>query len=125
MDLFEWITDRFKKEVDSKKTEKGKQSTRDRQKSVMAFFTIYSKQEIAKVFAIMKHIIEAKHVIVDKMNNASVIGTFLRTADGFVVTKQEGFVAIDHTGTSAVKLVDRLEFSRANFSTEYMKGWQK
>jgi hypothetical protein len=125
MDLFEWITDRFKKEVDSKKTEKGKQSTRDRQKSVMAFFAKYSKQEIAKVFAIMKHIIEAKHVIVDKMNNASVIGTFLRTADGFVVTKQEGFVAIDHTGTSAVKLVDRLEFSRANFSTEYMKGWQK
>ena len=125
MDLFEWISERFKKEVDSKKTEKGKQSTRDRQKSVMAFFAKYSKQEIAKVFAIMKHIIEAKHVIVDKMNNASVIGTFLRTANGFVVTNQEGFVAIDHTGSNAVKLVDRLEFSRANFSPEYVKGWQK
>jgi hypothetical protein len=125
MDLFEWISERFKKEVDSKKTEKGKQSTRDRQKSVMAFFAKYSKQEIAKVFAIMKHIIEAKHVIVDKMNNASVIGTFLRTANGFVVTKQEGFVAIDHTGSNAVKLIDRLEFSRANFSPEYVKGWQK
>jgi len=51
----------------------------------------------------MKHLIEAKQIIIDKMNNASVIGTFLRTANGFVVTKQEGFVAIDHTGTRAVK----------------------
>jgi hypothetical protein len=125
MDLFEWISERFKKDVDSKKTEKGKQATRDRQKSVMAFFAKYSKQEIAKVFAIMKHLIEAKQIIIDKMNNASVIGTFLRTANGFVVTKQEGFVAIDHTGTSAVKLVDRIEFSRANFSAEYIKGWQR
>jgi hypothetical protein len=125
MDLFEWISDRFKKDVDSKKTEKGKQATRDKQKNVMTFFTKYSKQEIAKVFAIMKHLIEAKQIIIDKMNNASVIGTFLRTANGFVVTKQEGFVAIDHTGTSAVKLVDRLEFSRANFSAEYIKGWQR
>jgi len=125
MDLFEWISERFKKDVDSKKTEKGKQATRDKQKNVMAFFAKYSKQEIAKVFAIMKHLIEAKQIIIDKMNNASVIGTFLRTANGFVVTKQEGFVAIDHTGTSAVKLVDRIEFSRANFSAEYIKGWQK
>ena len=125
MDLLEWITDRFKKEVDSKKTEKGKQSTLEKQKPVLAFFTKYTKQEIAKVFAIMKHIIEAKHVIIEKMNKASAIGTFLRTADGFVATKQEGFVAIDHTGSNAVKLVDRLEFSRANFSSDYIKGWQR
>jgi len=125
VELFNWITDRFSKEVESKKTEKGKETTREKQKEVLSFFTRYSRKDIAKVFAIMKHIIEAKHYIINKMNNASGIGTFLRTANGFVVTKQEGFVAIDRTGTNAVKLVDRLEFSRANFSTEYIKGWQR
>jgi len=47
-----------------------------------------------------------------------------KTADGYKVTEQEGFVAIDKVG-KAVKLVDRMNFSKANFSTDYIKGWQK
>jgi hypothetical protein len=39
-------------------------------------------------------------------------------------TSPEGYVAIDHIG-NAVKLVDRLEFSMANFSPDIIKGWQK
>jgi len=38
------------------------------------------------------------------------------------VTNPEGFVAIDRTG-KAVKLVDRMEFSRANFNVA--KDWTK
>ena len=34
-----------------------------------------------------------------------------------VVTEPEGYVAIDATG-SAIKFVDRLEFSKANFSID-------
>jgi hypothetical protein len=59
------------------------------------------------------------------MNEASSIGTFLRTHNGFKVTNQEGFVAIDHLSNSAVKIVNRLEFSRANFSPDIIKGWQR
>jgi hypothetical protein len=51
--------------------------------------------------------------------------TFLKTKDGYEVTGQEGFVAIDHLGKNALKLVDRLQFSKANFSPEYIKGWQR
>ena len=49
------------------------------------------------------------------------IGTFLKTADGFKVTAPEGYVAIDAKDGSAVKLVDRLEFSHANFTIA--KDW--
>lgn len=42
------------------------------------------------------------------------MGTFLQDADGYKVTKQEGFVAIEHLTGKVIKLVDRLEFSRAN-----------
>jgi hypothetical protein len=45
-------------------------------------------------------------------------------ADGLKVTEQEGFVAIDHASGNAVKFVDRLQFSYANFGGS-IKGWEK
>mgnify|MGYP006109601845 CR=1 FL=1 len=47
--------------------------------------------------------------------------TILKTDNGFKVTSPEGFVAIKSSG--AVKLVDRMEFSRANFNAA--KDWVK
>ena len=43
----------------------------------------------------------------------------------FKVTAPEGFVAIDHLSNDAVKIIDRMEFSRANFSADVIKGWEK
>ena len=42
------------------------------------------------------------------------------TSNGYRVTAPEGFVAVDRIA-GAVKLVDRMEFSRANFTMP--KGW--
>ena len=54
------------------------------------------------------------------MNQIKSIGTFIQTDKGFRVTNPEGYVAVDRSG-SAVKLVDRLEFSTANFTIA--KNW--
>jgi hypothetical protein len=43
------------------------------------------------------------------------IGSFAQTENGLEVTEPEGFVAVDKQG-GAVKLVDRLGFSRRNLS---------
>ena len=123
--LVQFITDKFQKDEDSKKTEAGKQAVRERKQKVLKFFSNNDPMEIAKVFDLMKLLVEAKIVIVSKMNKAEGIGTFLKTAVGFMTTSQEGYVAIDHTGKNAVKIVDRLEFSRANFSPDILKGWQR
>ena len=48
---------------------------------------------------------------------------FIRTSDGYRVTSPEGFDAIDKIKGNAYKLVDRLEFSRANFTVA--KNWRK
>jgi hypothetical protein len=56
------------------------------------------------------------------MNQIQSIGQFIRTPDGFKVTNPEGYVAVDRV-KGAVKLVDRLEFSRANF--QIAKDWLK
>ena len=123
--LVQFITNKYQKEEESKKSEAGKQAVRERKQRVLKFFSNNDPMEIAKVFDLMKLIVEAKIVIVSKMNKAEGIGTFLKTASGFMATAQEGYVAIDHTGKNAVKIVDRLEFSRANFSPDILKGWQR
>ena len=77
------------------------------------------------LFNLYNLIVDAKLLIIRKLDRTKTIGTFLKTADGYKVTEQEGFVAIDKVGKNAVKLVDRLQFSKANFSPEIIKGWQK
>ena len=66
------------------------------------------------ILAVYKRIIELKHILLTKLAKVEGIGTFQKTNDGYKVTTPEGFVAIGHDG-GAVKLVDRLEFSRTNF----------
>lgn len=66
------------------------------------------------VIATYKRIIELKGMLIHKLNQVEGIGTFQKTNDGYRVTAPEGFVAIGHDG-GAVKLVDRLTFSRTNF----------
>jgi hypothetical protein len=84
-----------------------------------------NRSEIIKIYRLMGLLSKAKQVIIDKLNKGSKIKTFLRTAFGFTVTNEEGYVAIDKLSTGAVKLVDRIEFSRANFSPDVIKGWEK
>ena len=71
---------------------------------------------------IYKRVIEGKLLILSKMQKIESIGTFINTENGYKVTAPEGFVAIGHDG-GAVKLVDRLEFSKQNFAA--VKNWKK
>lgn len=66
------------------------------------------------VLAVYKRLIELKGMLMNKLSKVEGIGTFQKTNDGYKVTTPEGFVAIGHDG-GAVKLVDRLTFSRTNF----------
>ena len=97
----------FQKEVDKVKTEKSKQV----------------KTEL--IYQLMGLLTEAKQMIIDKLNKGSSLKTMLRTAYGFKVTDEEGYVAIDKLNNGAVKLVNRVEFSRANFSPDIIKGWER
>ena len=124
-ELFHYIYDKIQKEIDTRKTEAGKATQEERRKKVLTLFSTHDKAEIAKVFELTNLLVDAKHMIIDKMNQAGHINTFLKTADGFKTTGVEGFVAIDHLTGGAVKIVNRMEFSKANFSADVIKGWQK
>jgi hypothetical protein len=66
------------------------------------------------IMAVYKRLIEMKGLLLRKLQQVEGIGTFQKTNNGYKVTTPEGFVAIGHDG-GAIKLVDRLEFSRTNF----------
>ena len=122
--MFHYIATKYKKEIDSKKTEAGKNTWKAKKNEVMKFF-INDKQKIVEIFKLMNLMVDAKQTLITKMNQIGSMKTFVRTRNGFKVTGVEGFVAIDRMSGSAVKLVDRLEFSRLNFSPEILKGWDK
>ena len=123
--LFNYIFDKYQKKIDTLKSDKSKTEWDAKRKEILKFFTDHDKKEIQGIFEVANLISKAKAIIIAKMNQAGHIQTFLKTADGFKVTGVEGFVAIDHLKGGAVKIVDRMEFSKANFSPEIIKGWQR
>ena len=123
--LMEYIYEYYQKEIDKRKSEKGKASQEEKRKEIMSYFSNTDKSQIVGLFELYNLIVDAKLMIIRKLDKAKTVGTFLKTKDGYKVTEQEGFVAIDRMGKNAVKLVDRLQFSNANFSPDYIKGWQK
>jgi len=106
-------------EIDAKKTDKGKEKYIKAKKEGMDFI---NRNRSAIYFAIASHITLgiAKNTLVNKLAQIQQIGHFLRDGNGFKVTAPEGYVAVDRVA-GAVKLVDRLEFSRQNFIMP--KGW--
>lgn len=124
-DLIKYVHDYYQKEIDKKATAKGKESWEAKRTDAMKYFANTTKAEVISIFDMYDLIVEAKLMIIRKLDKAKAVGTFLKTADGYKVTEQEGFVAIDHVGKNAVKLIDRLQFSHANFSANILKGWQR
>tara|TARA_Y100000296_G_scaffold49675_1_gene56935 strand:+ start:116 stop:1339 length:1224 start_codon:yes stop_codon:yes gene_type:complete len=120
-EFHEYYIDRVVKEMDAKKTDKGKQKFKDFKKEAEKTFKKKSK-EVYFTIATYLGIVDTKAMIIKQLEKVKGIGTFLRTADGFKVTAPEGYVAIDSKDGSAVKLVDRLGFSHANFTIA--KNWE-
>jgi len=123
--LINYIKAKYQKEIDSRKTEKGKSAQKAKRDQLLSFFSNENKENLIKMFELQKLIVIAKLKLINKLNRLQSIDTFVKTKDGYKVTGAEGYVAIDKLGGDAVKLVDRLEFSYNNFSPDVIKGWDK
>ena len=122
--LVMYLNDWFQKEIDKKKTDKAKAQWKER-RDALVNKVVMNKDQLVAMFSLMKILVELKGMVIAQFDKTQEVDTLLRTAKGFQVTRQEGFVAISKLKGGAVKLVDRLEFSKANFSPEIIKGWQK
>ena len=121
-DLIKYIEVKLQKNIDSVKTPKAKQAKQKTKDEVVGFLSS-QKKGLQTIFDMQNHLVVAKNMVIRKLESArGVMDTFIRTDNGYRVTPAEGFVAIDQIG-NAVKLVDRMEFSRANFNAA--KNWTK
>jgi hypothetical protein len=122
-ELVRWVEAKLNKDISDAKKEETKKKRVKEKTEIMRFFRS-AAADLRSIFDLMNLIVDAKNMIVKTLQQIKQItGTFLKTDDGFRVTNPEGFVAVDKLKGNAVKLVDRLEFSQANFTAA--KNWSK
>jgi len=122
LELIRFVEAKLNKEISSVKREETKRKKAAEKTEVMRFFRS-SAMSLKTIFDLQNFLVDAKLMIIRKLETIKSIGTFIRTDDGFRITAPEGFVAVSKTTGGALKLVDRLEFSQANFTAA--KNWSK
>ena len=120
-ELAGFIASRFDQKIEKLKTDSSKQRLTNERNKVTRYIDSISRG-MNSLFSAQYYLSQAKSVILRKLQSLNTMPSFIRTDDGYRVTNPEGFVAIDHVG-KAVKLVDRMEFSKANFTVS--KDWTK
>tara|TARA_Y100001947_G_scaffold150301_1_gene149274 strand:+ start:304 stop:1536 length:1233 start_codon:yes stop_codon:yes gene_type:complete len=120
--LIRYIENKYDKDINKLKTDASKDKKTQRKNEFLKFF-LQKKADLEKIFDLMNMLIDAKMMIISKLENMEQLTqTFVKDGAGYKVTAPEGFVAVDQIKGGAVKLVDRLEFSRNNFNVE-LKNW--
>ena len=119
--LESFVIDRVAKKEVGMKTAAGRQKYAGLKKELQKYIRD-NRTNFRSMFKVYTSLLDAKNIFVKKLNEAQGIPTFIETPEGFRATDPEGYVAIDKTG-NAVKLVNRMEFSQANFNA--VKDWSK
>jgi len=109
-----FYNDRMQQQIAGLKAQKALQLRTDKMKQ-MPMFLNKAKKPLQAMMTFYKAVQKMKGFVLKKMNQAMAIGSFSQTDNGLEVTEPEGFVAVDKSG-GAVKLVDRLGFSRRNLT---------
>ena len=119
----DWVEMSVQKQIDKLKSEAGKNKYMKIQKEYVREVKKHVNN-LTQILTFQNLIVDAKMQIVKKLNSVKgLTDTFIKTDNGFKVTNPEGYVAIDRVGGTAVKLVDRMEFSFNNFTA--IKAWDK
>ena len=117
-----WMNDKIQGEIDGLTSEAAIKKRESAKKQMLGYLKTKNK-DMDSVFSLHTLLTKGKIILLRKMESVKSIGTFIQNANGLEVTKPEGFVAVDKFSNNAVKLVDRLTFSRANFTVA--KDWVK
>ncbi len=110
----EFYINRMRQQISGLKAQKALDLRQDKIKQ-MPQFLLKLRAPLQNMLSFYKQVQRMKMFVLKKMNQAMAIGSFQQTENGLEVTEPEGFVAVDKTG-NAVKLVDRLGFSRRNLT---------
>ena len=117
-----WISGKFVKDIEKLKSEKGKEKKTSQMRNTLSALKKL-RPSIKNAFEITKIIANLKNNLIKIFNEITqndLLGTYLEDAPGeWQTTAPEGFALsrVDADGAQITKLVDRGEFSAANFGT--------
>lgn len=117
--LIDYITSKYEKDIEKLKTD----ASKNKKKEELDYIIQNIRKGANVIFYALKFhqkIQNYKTFIISILNRIKKYDTFVQDSDGYRVTTPEGYVAIGKVG-GAVKLVDRLEFSKNNFNI--VKNW--
>lgn len=121
--LLEWVKEKFDKDIEKKKQEKTKEAARAVRDAELDKIRAIGSGTLRDIGELQNAIVELKEALIDKLSDLSGWRTFLHHVDrGYIPTGEEGYAISDRDG-NIQKFVSRLEFSKANFSKEIVKGW--
>ena len=119
-DFLGWVSEKFDKKISVMKTEKGQASWRAKKEEILNFL---QPDELQDVLNVQSEVVTLKEAFIQKLNKLSSFKTYLQYRDlGYLPANSEGYAVSDIDG-NVQKLVSRLEFSKANFSPDVIKGW--
>jgi hypothetical protein len=118
--LLAFVEERENSAINKLKRETAIEARKEKLKEIINTFNSYSSA-LKATFSLHKALAEIKMILINKMNTVGSFSYFVKTDSGYRVTGQEGFVVADVLGKKTMKLVDRLEFSRINFTAS--KNW--
>ena len=110
----DFYVNKMQQQIAGLKAQKALAVRQDKMKQMPAFMNKI-KKPLQAMLTFYKAVQTMKGFVLKKMNQAMAIGSFQQTDSGLEVTDPEGFVAVDKSG-NAVKLVDRLGFSKRNLT---------
>lgn len=110
--------DKYEKAIsDAKRQDTVDRKTQEMQKG-LDFFDA-NKENFTQLYHVWLSLFAVKSIFAEKLSKIRAMDTFEIMSDGSIeVRDPEGFVAVDHIG-NAVKIVDRLGFSAANFQKSF------
>jgi hypothetical protein len=121
--MIDFLKDKNEKKIQGLKSDKAKEKARTE------FNALMNKLRTPNVLGTLGHAFAwhnsmqvIKKGLITKLEKVQNIPSFVQTENGFDVIGPEGFVIIDVLKNQAVKLVDRMEFSRQNFNA--LKSWK-
>lgn len=119
--LITFVHAKYDKEIANLKTDISKEG-RNIVRNEIVEFVDNNITKLTNVYTIFNLLVEAKLMIISKLEELGELNTFVETENGFKVVGQEGYVIVDKLYMNVVKLVDRTEFSKNNFNMS--KNWK-
>lgn len=114
-DFYKWLDTKLESDISKVKKQISKDKKTSNHKELINKLK-RAEKDFVLLFTLQSVMIDAKEMLVSQLEKIEGMKTFVKKSDGYEVTTPEGFVAIDILTGGAVKLIDRLTFSKNNFS---------